>query len=37
MTNKINGIDVSECKYLNKVINEDPYCNIDEEHLYTNF
>lgn len=31
----INGIDVSECKYLNKVVNEEPYCNIDEEHLYT--
>lgn len=35
MTDKINGIDVSECKYLNKVVNEEPYCNIDEEHLYT--
>ena len=35
MTNKINGIDVSECKYFNKVVNEEPYCNIDEEHLYT--
>lgn len=31
----IDGIDVSECKYLNKVVNEEPYCNIDEEHLYT--
>ena len=31
----INGIDVSECKYFNKVVNEEPYCNIDEEHLYT--
>lgn len=35
MTNKINGIDVSECKYFNKVLNEEPYCNIEEEHLYT--
>lgn len=25
----------SECKYINKVVNEEPYCNIDEEHLYT--
>ena len=31
----INGIDVSECKYLNIVVNEELYCNIDEEHLYT--
>lgn len=31
----INGIDVNECKYFNKVVNEEPYCNIDEEHLYT--
>lgn len=31
----INGIDVSECRYLNKVVNEELYCNIDEEHLYT--
>ncbi len=31
----INGIDVSECKYFNKVVNEEPYCNMDEEHLYT--
>lgn len=30
----INGIDVSECKYLNKVVNEEPYCNMDEEHPY---
>lgn len=31
----IDGVNVSECKYLNKVVNEEPYCNIDEEHLYT--
>ena len=31
----IDGVDVSGCKYLNKVVNEEPYCNIDEEHLYT--
>lgn len=31
----IDGVDVSECKYFNKVVNEEPYCNIDEEHLYT--
>ena len=31
----VDRVDVSECKYLNKVVNEEPYCNIDEEHLYT--
>ena len=31
----IDGVDVAGCKYLNKVVNEEPYCNIDEEHLYT--
>lgn len=31
----IDGVNVSECKYFNKVVNEEPYCNIDEEHLYT--
>ena len=31
----LDGVDVSGCKYLNKVVNEEPYCNIDEEHLYT--
>ena len=31
----IGGVDVKRCKYLNKVVNEEPYCNIDEEHLYT--
>ena len=31
----IDGVNVVECKYLNKVVNEEPYCNIDEEHLYT--
>lgn len=38
MTDKeiiIDGVDVAGCKYLNKVVNEEPYCNIDEEHLYT--
>lgn len=31
----IDGCNVAECKYFNKVVNEEPYCNIDEEHLYT--
>lgn len=31
----IDGVNVAGCKYLNKVVNEEPYCNIDEEHLYT--
>lgn len=31
----IDGVDVAGCEYLNKVVNEEPYCNIDEEHLYT--
>lgn len=31
----IDGVDIKRCKYLNKVVNEEPYCNIDEEHLYT--
>ena len=31
----VDRVDVSGCKYLNKVVNEEPYCNIDEEHLYT--
>lgn len=31
----INDVNVAGCKYLNKVVNEEPYCNIDEEHLYT--
>ena len=35
MTDKIKDIDVSEYKYFNKVTYEEPYCNIDEEHLYT--
>ena len=38
MTDKqiiIDGIDVSECEFYNKVIGEDGYCNIDEEHLCT--
>ena len=32
---EIDGCNVAECKYFNNVINEEPYCNIDEEHLYT--
>ena len=38
MTDKqkiIDGCDVSECEFYNKVIGEDGYCNIDEEHLCT--
>lgn len=31
----IDGVNVAECQYFNKVFNEEPYCNIDEEHLYT--
>lgn len=31
----IDGCNVAECQYFNKVFNEEPYCNIDEEHLYT--
>ena len=31
----IDGVNVSGCKYYNAVVNEEPYCNIDEEHLYT--
>ena len=31
----IDGCNVAECQYFNKVVNEEPYCNIDEEHLYT--
>ena len=31
----IDGVDVSECEFYNKVIDEDAYCNIDEEHLCT--
>ena len=31
----IDGCNVAECEYFNNVINEEPYCNIDEEHLYT--
>ena len=31
----VDRVDVSGCKNLNKVVNEEPYCNIDEEHLYT--
>jgi citrate synthase len=38
MTDKqiiIDGVDVSGCEFYNKVIGEDAYCNIDEEHLCT--
>lgn len=38
MTDKqiiIDGCDVSGCEFYNKVIGEDAYCNIDEEHLCT--
>lgn len=31
----IDGVNVAECMYLNKVVNEEPYCHLDEEHLYT--
>ena len=31
----IDGVDVAGCEYFNKVTYEEPYCNIDEEHLYT--
>lgn len=31
----INGIDVSECAYFNSTTYEEPYCNIDQERLYT--
>lgn len=31
----IDGVNVAGCEYLNKVVNEEPYCNMDEEHLYT--
>lgn len=38
MTNKqiiIDNVDVNGCEFYNKVIGEDAYCNIDEEHLCT--
>jgi cell division protein FtsB len=31
----INDVNVAECEFYNKVIGEDAYCNIDEEHLCT--